>query len=78
MITQVLPKLQKFTVVGIYGTDSGFEPFVDFVKAVDSNAAEAVVRQARDTQEELASIKAGHGGGEYVVLTVFQGHVKSA
>jgi hypothetical protein len=78
MITQALPKLQKFTVVGLYSGDSGYEPFVDLVKAVDANAAEAVVRQARNSQDDFAAIKAGHGGGEYLVLTVFAGHAKSA
>lgn len=78
MITQALPKLSKFTVVGVYEGDSGYEPFTDLVKAVDSGAAEAVVQQARNSAEEFADVKAGHGGKDYIVLTVFEGHCKPA
>lgn len=67
MLKQALPKLNKFTVVGVYSNDSSYEARIDHVKAVDAETAESLVMEARRDPER----------GNFIVLTIFSGHLKA-
>lgn len=77
MLKQTLPKLKKFTTVGIYRGDETLETFTDHVKAVAAVEAVELVGDCRNHADEYAGTKAAKGGAGFVVLAVFPRHLEA-